>query len=58
MTTLDFRFDSRLVPRHLSKGLVTEAEVEQHLAALPDVEAKGEPLRIADDADADADGKG
>ncbi|RME52760.1 MAG: hypothetical protein D6795_06310 [Deltaproteobacteria bacterium] len=42
--TKDFLFDRRLVERNRRKGLITKEEYEAHLAALPDVSEKIEPV--------------
>lgn len=52
-------FDSRVMHRHVQDGFLTPDDVKAHLAALPDVAAKAEPLRAShpgsdvDDGDLD-----
>ena len=38
--------DKRIVERNIAKGLVTKAEYEQHLTALPDREGSYERVEI------------
>ena len=44
------RFDKRLIDRHLTSGLanahITKAELDKHLAGLPDLADKCEPVSI------------
>lgn len=45
-----FKFDVRIRERLLAQRQISEAEVEKHLSALPDVEARSEPLGMAQPA--------
>ena len=40
----DLKFDKRILQRNVQSGLVTRAEVEAHLKALPDVEGNAEVI--------------
>jgi hypothetical protein len=39
-------WDVRTLDRRVRKGLITRKDVEKHLKGLPDVEDKGEALRL------------
>lgn len=43
----DTRFDVRMIEARLRRGLVTAAEYQKHLEALPDEAEYAEPSRIA-----------
>lgn len=47
------RFDKRLLDWHLKQGLITQAEVEKLLKALPDVSAQSIPLDFEMDGRSD-----
>jgi hypothetical protein len=50
-------FDKRVVERFIRAGAITREDYEQHLSALPDVEAQSEPLVLSVSEDAeDAEG--
>jgi hypothetical protein len=57
-------FDSRVMHRHVQDGSLTADDVKAHLAALPDVASKSEPLRAAqpgqdvEDVEADEENEG
>ena len=42
----DFLYDVRIAEKHLQDGTLSQEEYDKHLASLPDVEEKGEPLVI------------
>jgi len=44
MSSSDQLLDKRILDRNLAKGLVTQKEVDKHLAALPDKSANAEYL--------------
>ena len=47
-------FDKRVVDRNIDKGLITQDDVNAHLASLPDMENESELLLVeADDIDDD-----
>jgi hypothetical protein len=43
--------DKRVVERNLEKGLISKADLEKHLAALPDQAANAEYSSYDDDSD-------
>jgi len=45
----DFLYDVRIAEKHLQDGTLSQEEYDKHLASLPDVEEKGEPLVIEED---------
>ncbi|MBN2716858.1 MAG: hypothetical protein JXX14_13485 [Deltaproteobacteria bacterium] len=48
-------FDKRVVDRNIDKGLITQTDVAEYLAGLPDVESQSEPLMVDSDDSDDAD---
>jgi hypothetical protein len=44
----DFLFDKRLLDRFITRGDITRQNYEAHLASLPDVKDKSEPLSLVD----------
>jgi hypothetical protein len=47
--------DKRVVERNVEKGLLSKADLEKHLTALPDVAQNGEWTSYDDDAEDDGD---
>lgn len=45
----EFLYDARIVERNILEGKLSKKDYEKHLASLPDVEEKGEPLVIEED---------
>lgn len=45
----EFLYDVRIVERNILEGKLSKKDYEKHLASLPDVEEKGEPLVIEED---------
>jgi len=45
----EFLYDVRLAERNIKEGALSKKDYEKHLANLPDVEEKGEPLIIEDE---------
>jgi len=45
----EFTYDVRITDRHLKEGTITKKEFDKHIAGLPDVEDKGEPLVFDDE---------
>jgi hypothetical protein len=45
-TSEHFKYDVRIRERMLSKGLISDKEVQSHLEALKDVEAEARPVSI------------
>lgn len=45
----EFLYDVRIVERDILEGKLSKKDYEKHLASLPDVEEKGEPLVIEED---------
>ena len=42
----DLKFDKRLTDRHVALGLMPKADLEAHMAALPDVSDRATPLSV------------
>jgi hypothetical protein len=42
-------YDKRLIDRHLKRGTIGRADLEKHIAELPDVADKGERLSLDDE---------
>ncbi|MFA5624526.1 MAG: hypothetical protein WC966_05660 [Bradymonadales bacterium] len=42
----DKKYDVRLIERHLDNGTITEKELEEHMASLPDVADKAVRVEI------------
>lgn len=38
--------DKRILERNLKKGLITDKELKDHLAKLPDVTERAEPIKV------------
>ncbi|MCL2326539.1 MAG: hypothetical protein FWC40_08620 [Proteobacteria bacterium] len=53
------KFDTRLIERHLEKGMISEADLAAHLEALPDCSGKlvafSTPQPIVSEFEAEAD---
>lgn len=45
----EFLYDVRIAERNIQEGKLSKKDHEKHLASLPDVEEKGEPLVIEED---------
>ncbi len=45
----EFLYDVRIAERNIQEGKLSKKDYEKHLASLPDVEEKGEPLVIEED---------
>lgn len=46
MPNKDILFDKRLIKRFVDRGTLKPEQIEKHLAALPDVKDKSEPLSV------------
>lgn len=46
------KFDARMLEYNLARGILTEAELKQHLASLPDLSGEVLPLTLEDVDDA------
>ncbi|MCA9543451.1 MAG: hypothetical protein KC613_03645 [Myxococcales bacterium] len=44
--TDEMRFDTRLIERHMSRGRLTQAELEQHLKGLKDQADRAQSMAI------------
>ena len=44
---MDWQFDTRVISRNISEGALTNNDYKSFLEKLPDVAAKGEPVRTA-----------
>jgi len=45
----EFLYDVRIAERNIKEGKLSKKDYEKHMASLPDVEEKGEPLIIEED---------